>query len=123
MSSIGIAQISNGTGTCKFMALKPPYSVVTANHFKHVPMNQDVIRPLNEVTSQDIHPIPVDLIFRYHGADLIDQTLHSESDTESKHLSDTKSHIPAQRLEDAPEVDNSTLKSSAFDFDSYLQEM
>ena len=25
MSAIGIAQISNGSGTCKFMALKPPY--------------------------------------------------------------------------------------------------
>ena len=64
MSAIGIAQIPNGTGTCKFMALKPPYSIITANHFKHVPMNQDVIHTLNEVASQDIRPIPVDLIFR-----------------------------------------------------------
>ena len=75
--AIGKAQIPNGTGTCRFVALKAPYSIVTANHFKHVPTNQDVIHTLNEVASQDICPIPIDIIFRYHGADLIDQTLHS----------------------------------------------
>ena len=85
-------------------------------------MNQDVIHTLNELASQDIRSIPVDLIFQYHDADLLDQTLHSKSDKESKHLFDTKSHKPVQRLGDAPEFDNSTLESSPSNFDSRLQE-
>ena len=70
IAAIGIAQVPNGTGTCRFMTLRKPYAVITANHFVHVPMNQDVIDLLNEMASQDSRPISKDIIFRYHGSDL-----------------------------------------------------
>ena len=43
---LGIAQVLNGTGTCRFLNLKSLH-VLTANHFTHAPMNQDAINLLN----------------------------------------------------------------------------
>ena len=73
-SAIGTAQIPNGTGSYKFMILKPPYSIITANHFIHGPINQAVINALNELASLDTRPIPLGPVFRYHGADSMDKT-------------------------------------------------
>ena len=72
VGAIGIAQIPKGTETCRFTTLHKPWPVVTANHFVHVPMNQDVIDLLNRMASQDSRPISKDIIFRYRGSDLED---------------------------------------------------
>ena len=90
IAAIGIAQVPNGTETCRFMTLLKPYAVITANHFVHVPMNQDVIDLLNEMASQDSRPISKDIIFRYHGSDLegplqSDDIKDSETSTKRNH--------------------------------------
>ena len=100
MSATGIAQIPNGTSSCKFMILKSPYSIITANQFIHVLINQDVINALNELASLDSRPIPLDPVSRYHGADLTDKTPDLEPLVELKDQPVTKSNAPIQRLED-----------------------
>ena len=78
-ASIGIAQVFNGTGTCRFLNLKS-LQVLTANHFTHVPMNQDAINILNALALKDGKLPTKDPVFSYHGADLIGDSLHDEMD-------------------------------------------
>ena len=78
-ASIGIAQVLNGTGTCRFLNLKS-LQVLTANHFTHVPMNQDAINILNALALKDGRLPTKDPVFQYHGAHLIGDSPPDDTD-------------------------------------------
>ena len=103
IAAIGIAQIPNGTGTCKFMTLRKPWAIITANHFVHVPMNKDVIDLLNEMASQDSRPISKDIIFRYHGSDL-------EGPSQSDYIKDNKTNAKENRTTYNVKPDDANMK-------------
>ena len=63
---LGIAQVLNDTGTCRFLNLKSLH-VLTANHFTHAPMNHDAINLFNALVLQDGRLPTKDPVFNYHG--------------------------------------------------------
>ena len=103
IAAIGIVQIPDGTGTCKFMTLRKPWAIITANHFVHVPMNKDVIDLLNEMASQDSRPISKDIIFRYHGSDL-------EGPSQSDYIKDNKTNAKENRTTYNVKPDDANMK-------------
>ena len=64
--AIGIGQVPNGTGTCRFIKLSNG-EVFSSNHFTHLPMPEEVKAALNALASKDKKGHPAQLEFTLHG--------------------------------------------------------
>lgn len=67
--AIGVAQIPNGTGTCKLYSLHTR-KIISANHFKEIPMSEELIAHMNALAAKDIRPTDPDPVFTFHGHDI-----------------------------------------------------
>ena len=54
ITSIGLSQTPNGTGTCQFYNIGSG-TIFAANHFRQIPMTLDVISRLNALAALDKH--------------------------------------------------------------------
>ena len=63
IGAIGIAHTGNGTGTCKFYALHNG-AVISANHFRALPMPSEVIAHLTHLAEADKVKIQKDPVFQ-----------------------------------------------------------
>ena len=77
ITSIGLAQTPNGTGTCQFFNIGAG-TIFSANHFKQVPMTADIISRLNALAALDKHAPTKDPIFTYHGNEVLDSSTDLE---------------------------------------------
>ena len=74
ITAIGVGQIPNGTGTCTFFSLST-HTFISANHFVHLPMTQEVINHLNAVAAKDKFKISITAPFYLNGTALSDSPL------------------------------------------------
>ena len=80
IGAIAIGQLHNGAGICRFYSLLTG-KTFTADHFKVLPMNDDIIARLNAMALKDKHSPTREPVFRFHDLDLLDSIPLDTKDT------------------------------------------